>query len=112
VPLSSRRPTFAVVFGTRTAAVDAFGAGVATWEPLAGVAPEALLAMVPSVGLEAVVVGERVQATLTDPAAFMGAWEAQRAAEVAAGEFLAAEGFLLTPTEAALAALTHLADEP
>jgi hypothetical protein len=108
----ARRPTFAVLFAERTAAVDAFGAEAASWEPLGGVEPAALLAMVPAAGLVARVVGERVEATLSDPAAFLTAWRAQRDAEVVAGDFVAAGGYLLTPSEAALAALTHIADEP
>jgi hypothetical protein len=106
------RPTFAVLFGDRTAAVNDFGADAAAWEPLGGIEPSTLLAMVPAVGLTAEVVGERVVATLTDPDAFVAAWRAQRDAEAAAGQFVPAGGYLLTPTEAALAALSHIADEP
>lgn len=96
---------FSALFGERTAAVaalgrSAIGAGVASADPAA------LVAVLPA-GVE-LVTGRQAPIDVVDPAGLVDGLEAAVAGELAAGELVEVDDFLLTPTEAALAAACAL----
>lgn len=96
------------LFGSRTAAVRAVGVKALDDGPLAGGSPDEVAAMLPTEGINVSVDGTRLVVDMVDPVAFAAASSEQSAAELAAGSLQPVAGYLLTPTEMAMAAAVAL----
>lgn len=103
--LRSSPSGFSALFGDRTAAVAALGRR-ALGSGTVGADPAALVAALPA-GID-LVSGPQAPLDVVDPARFAEGLESAVAEELAAGELVEVDGFLLTPTEAAVSAACAL----
>lgn len=103
--LRSTPSGFSALFGDRTAAVAALGRR-ALGSGTVGADPAALVAALPA-GID-LVSGPQAPLDVVDPARFAEGLESAVAEELAAGELVEVDGFLLTPTEAAVSAACAL----
>lgn len=94
------------LFGEQRAAVAAMGGSAL----VAGVVADRddALAVLPASGRRSERTSNGSVVLIDDRSAFVAAYDRQVAAELAAGSLVFVEGYPLTPTEAALAAVVHL----
>ena len=92
------------LFGSRTAAVRAVGVAALNGGPLSGVTPAEVVGMLPTEGIDTTVDGTRLVIGTMDPVRFSAALIERSTVELAAGSLQPVAGYLLTPTEMALAA--------